>query len=208
MGEIGFFAVAVPEEYGGLGADFLTYCLGLEELGRADSSLRGIVSVSAGLVGKTLVAHGTEEQKRRWIGPTIRGETIWCQGYSEPGSGSDLAAAQTRAAAEDGRFVINGQKIWTTLATDANWIFLLVRTDKQAKKQEGISFLLVDMKTPGITVRPIITIEGGHEVNEVFFDDVKVPADQLVGEENRGWDCAKFLLGNERFGQARVGASR
>jgi alkylation response protein AidB-like acyl-CoA dehydrogenase len=109
---------------------------------------------------------------------------------------------------EGDHYVVNGQKTWTTLAQHADWIFLLVRTDPAAKKQEGISFLLVDMKTSGITVRPIITIEGGHEVNEVFFDDVKVPVENLVGEENRGWDCAKFLLGNERFGQARVGASR
>jgi alkylation response protein AidB-like acyl-CoA dehydrogenase len=109
---------------------------------------------------------------------------------------------------EGDHYIVNGQKTWTTLAQHADWIFLLVRTDPNAKKQEGISFLLVDMNTPGITVRPIITIEGGHEVNEVFFDDVKVPAENLVGQENRGWDCAKYLLGNERFGQARVGASR
>ena len=112
------------------------------------------------------------------------------------------------AVREGDHYVVNGQKTWTTLAQHADWIFLLARTDPNAKKQEGISFLVADMRSPGITVRPIITIEGGHEVNEVFFDDVKVPADQLIGEENRGWDCAKFLLGNERFGQARVGASR
>ena len=132
----------------------------------------------------------------------------WCQGFSEPGSGSDLASLRTTAVRDGDHYVVNGQKTWTTLAQYADWIFNLVRTDPSAKKQQGISFLLMDMKTPGITVRPIQTLDGGHEVNEVWFDDVRVPVENLVGEENRGWDYAKFLLGNERTGIARVGVSK
>ena len=151
---------------------------------------------------------GSEAQKRRFLPRIANLDDWWCQGFSEPGAGSDLAALATRAERRGDHYVINGQKTWTTLAQHADWIFCLVRTDPAAKKQEGISFILIDMKTPGITVRPIITIDGGHEVNEVFFDDVKVPAENLVGEENKGWDYAKFLLGNERTGIARVGASK
>ena len=132
----------------------------------------------------------------------------WCQGFSEPGAGSDLASLRTSAVRDGDHYVVNGQKTWTTLAQYADWIFCLVRTNPAAKKQEGISFLLIDMKTPGITVRPIQTIDGGQEVNEVFFDDVRVPVENLVGEENKGWDYAKFLLGNERTGIARVGVSK
>src|SRR5262249_11186226 len=132
----------------------------------------------------------------------------WCQRFSEPGPGSDLASLKTSAKRVNGNYVINGQKTWTTTAQYADWIFCLVRTNPAAKKQEGISFILIDMKTPGVTVRPIVTIDGGREVNEVFFDDVKVPAENLVGQENKGWDYAKFLLGNERTGIARVGMSK
>jgi alkylation response protein AidB-like acyl-CoA dehydrogenase len=160
------------------------------------------------MCGPVIIEFGTEAQKQRFLPRMANLDDWWCQGFSEPGAGSDLAGLKCRAVRDGDHWVVNGQKTWTTLAQHADWIFLLVRTDPNAKKQEGISFLLVDMKTPGITVRPIITIEGGHEVNEVFFDDVRVPAENLVGEENKGWDCAKFLLGNERFGQARVGASR
>src|SRR5690606_31731552 len=129
-------------------------------------------------------------------------------GFSEPGSGSDLASLKTTAKRDGKQWVINGQKTWTTYAQYADWIFVLARTDATAKKQEGISFILVDMKSPGVTVRPIQTIDGGHEVNEVFFDDVKVPVENLVGQENKGWDYAKFLLSNERTGIARVGLSK
>jgi alkylation response protein AidB-like acyl-CoA dehydrogenase len=160
------------------------------------------------MVAPVIYTFGSDAQKKRFLPRIANIDDWWCQGFSEPGSGSDLASLKTSAKRDGDHYVVNGQKTWTTLAQHADWIFLLVRTDPNAKKQEGISFLLCDMKTPGITVRPIITIEGGHEVNEVFLDDVKVPVENLVGEENRGWDCAKFLLGNERFGQARVGASR
>jgi pimeloyl-CoA dehydrogenase large subunit len=161
------------------------------------------------MLGPVLIAFGTEEQKKFFL-PRLASLDLWfCQGFSEPGAGSDLASLKTRAVRQGDHYIVNGQKTWTTLAQHADWIFLLVRTDPHAaKQQEGISFLLVDMKSPGITVRPIITIDGAHEVNEVFFDDVKVPVENLVGTENRGWDCAKFLLSNERTGQARVGASK
>jgi alkylation response protein AidB-like acyl-CoA dehydrogenase len=161
------------------------------------------------MLGPVLIAFGTEEQKKFFL-PKLANLDLWfCQGFSEPGAGSDLASLKTRAVREGDHYIVNGQKTWTTLAQYADWIFLLVRTNPEAaKQQEGISFLVVDMKTPGITVRPIITIDGAHEVNEVFFDDVKVPVANLVGTEHRGWDCAKFLLSNERTGQARVGASK
>ena len=160
------------------------------------------------MVGPVIIAFGSEEQKRRYLPAIANLDVWWCQGFSEPGAGSDLASLRTAAKRDGDHYVVNGQKTWTTLAQHADWIFCLVRTDLQAKKQEGISFLLIDMKTPGITVRPIITIEGGHEVNEVFFDDVKVPAENLVGQENNGWDYAKYLLGRERTGIARVGLSK
>ena len=160
------------------------------------------------MVGPVIIAFGSEEQKKRHLPAIANLDIWWCQGFSEPGAGSDLASLRTAAKREGAHYIVNGQKTWTTLAQHADWIFCLVRTDPQAKKQEGISFLLIDMKTPGITVRPIITIEGGHEVNEVFFDDVKVPAENLVGQENKGWDYAKYLLGRERTGIARVGLSK
>ena len=200
---------AVPEwpvEWGGPGWTLGQRYIFREELQQAPAP--SPLAFNVNMCGPVIIEFGTEEQKKRFL-PRMRNlDDWWCQGFSEPGAGSDLAGLKTRAVREGDHYIVNGQKTWTTLAQHADWIFLLVRTDPNAKKQEGISFLVADMRSPGITVRPIITIEGGHEVNEVFFDDVKVPADQLIGEENRGWDCAKFLLGNERFGQARVGASR
>src|SRR6476660_6958877 len=160
------------------------------------------------MLGPVLIAFGSEKQKKHFLPRIANLDDWWCQGFSEPGAGSDLASLKTSAKRANGHYVVNGQKIWTTSAQHADWIFCLVRTDAAGKKQEGISFLLMDMKTPGITVRPIQTIDGGHEVNEVFLDDVKVPAENLVGEENKGWNYAKFLLGNERTGIARVGVSK
>jgi len=160
------------------------------------------------MVGPVIINFGNDEQKAEHL-PRIRnGQIFWCQGFSEPGSGSDLASLKTRAIRDGDDYIVNGQKTWTTLAQFADWIFCLVRTDTEVKKQEGISFLLIDMKTPGITVRPIITLDGEHHVNEVFFEDVRVPASNRVGEENKGWDYAKFLLVNERFGIAGIGQSR
>jgi hypothetical protein len=156
-----------------------------------------------------LLRFGTEAQKQRFLPRIYQGEDFWCQGYSEPGSGSDLASLKMKAVREQDHYVVNGQKIWTTLAHYADWIFCLVRTDPNTeRRQEGISFLLMDMKTPGITVRPLMLMDGAHEVNEVFFDDVKVPAENLVHEEGKGWTVAKYLLGYERMNTGRIGESK
>ena len=163
---------------------------------------------NANMVGPVIAQFGSEAQKQRFLPATANLDIWWCQGFSEPGAGSDLASLRTSAVRDGDHYVVNGQKTWTTLAQYADWIFCLCRTDTTVKKQQGISFILIDMKTPGITVRPIVTIDGGREVNEVFFDDVRVPVENLVGEENKGWDYAKFLLGNERTGIARVGVSK
>jgi pimeloyl-CoA dehydrogenase large subunit len=160
------------------------------------------------MVGPVIIAFGSAEQKRRFLPRIANLDDWWCQGFSEPGAGSDLASLKTAAKREGDHYVVNGQKTWTTMAQHADWIFCLVRTDAQAKKQEGITFLLIDMRAKGITVRPIVTIDGGSEVNEVFFDDVIVPVEHRVGVENKCWDYAKFLLGNERSSIARVGYSK
>ena len=160
------------------------------------------------MVGPVIAAFGSQAQKERHLARIANLDDWWCQGFSEPGAGSDLASLKTRAVREGDHYIVDGQKTWTTLGQHADWIFCLVRTDPAAKKQAGISFLLIDMKTPGITLRPIITLEGRHEVNEVFFDKVRVPVENLVGEENKGWDYAKFLLANERTGIARIGLSK
>jgi alkylation response protein AidB-like acyl-CoA dehydrogenase len=161
------------------------------------------------MVGPVIAEFGSEEIKQRFLPPTANLDIWWCQGFSEPEAGSDLASLRTTAVRDGDSYVVNGQKTWTTLGQYADWIFCLVRTDPQApKRQAGISFLLFDMKTPGITLRPIKTIDGSHEVNEIFFEDVRVPTNQLVGEENQGWTYAKFLLGNERTGIAGVGRTK
>src|SRR5437667_3742189 len=160
------------------------------------------------MVGTVIYTFGNEQQKRHYLPRIANVDDWWCQGFSEPGAGSDLASIKTKAERKGDKYIVNGQKTWTTLAQYADMIFNLCRTDPGAKKQTGISFILIDMKSKGITVRPIQTIDGGHEVNEVFLDDVEVPVENLVGEENKGWDYAKFLLGNERTGIARVGVSK
>ncbi len=166
-----------------------------------------IVPFGFSMLAPVLMAFGTEAQCQRFLPRILSGEDWWCQGYSEPGAGSDLAAVKTRAVRDGDHYVVNGQKTWTTLGQYANWIFCLVRTDPDVKKQEGISFLLIDMTSPGITVRPIVLVDGGAEVNEIFFDNVKVPAENLVGEENKGWTYAKYLLTHERTNIAGVGFS-
>jgi pimeloyl-CoA dehydrogenase large subunit len=196
-----------PVEWGGTGWTPIKRFILQEEIQQAPAPQP--LAFNTSMCGPVVIAFGTEKQKKHFLPRMANLDDWWCQGFSEPGAGSDLASLKCAAKREGDFYIVNGQKTWTTLAQHADWIFLLVRTDPQAaKQQEGISFLLVDMKTPGITVRPIITIDGAHEVNEVFFDDVKVPVENLVGTENRGWDCAKFLLSNERTGQARVGASK
>jgi pimeloyl-CoA dehydrogenase large subunit len=195
-----------PQEWGGTGWTTVKTYLFRDEMQQAPAPEP--LPFGPNMVGPVIIAFGNDQQKQRFLPRIANLDDWWCQGFSEPGAGSDLASLKTSAKRANGDFVVNGQKTWTTLAQYADWIFCLVRTDPAAKKQEGISFLLIDMKSPGITVRPIQTIDGGHEVNEVFFDDVKVPAENLVGQENKGWDYAKFLLGNERTGIARVGASK
>ena len=202
----GWIAPLWPKEYGGPGWSITRRFIFEQETTRAGTMPPLAFSVT--MVGPVIYTFGNEAQKNKFLPRILSGEDWWCQGYSEPGSGSDLATVRTKAVRDGDHYIVNGHKTWTTLAQHADWIFCLVRTDPAAKKQSGISFLLIDMKTPGITVRPIVTIDGGREVNEVFFDDVRVPVENLVGRENKGWDYAKFLLGNERTGIARVGMSK
>jgi alkylation response protein AidB-like acyl-CoA dehydrogenase len=203
----GWVAPAWPKEWGGTGWNVVQRYIFEEELGFAGAP--PIIPFGVTMCAAVLLRFGTEVQKKRFLPRIYDGDDFWCQGYSEPGSGSDLASLKTKALRQGEHYVVNGQKIWTTLAHYADWIFCLVRTDPAAeKRQEGISFLLMDMKTPGITVRPLILMDGAHEVNEVFFDDVKVPLENLVHEEGKGWTVAKYLLGHERMNTGRVGESR
>ncbi len=195
-----------PEAWGGTGWDITQRYIFQEEFGLAGAP--ALPPFGPHMCASVLLHFGTEAQKQRFLPGMRSGEHFWVQGYSEPGSGSDLASLKTRAERQGDHYVVNGQKIWTTLGHYGDWIFCLVRTDATAKKQEGISFLLIDMTTPGITVRPLILMDGGHEVNEVFFDDVKVPVENLVFEENKGWTVAKYLLGHERMGSGNVGGSK
>jgi pimeloyl-CoA dehydrogenase large subunit len=196
-----------PKEWGGTDWTSIQFYIFGEEL-----QLAGVpppVGFNVTMHGPVLIQFGTEAQKRHHLPRMAACDDWWCQGFSEPGSGSDLASLTTSAVKQGDHYIVNGQKIWTTLAQYADWIFCLVRTDPKApKKQLGISYLMIDMRSPGITIRPIITLDGTRDVNEVFFDNVEVPVENLVGEENRGWDCAKYLLGNERTGIARVGLSK
>lgn len=196
-----------PAEWGGKNWGPMQEYIFLDEIQQAPAPTPLPFNVS--MVGPVIATFGSEAQKKRFLPGTASLDIWWCQGFSEPGAGSDLAGLKTTARREGDFYIINGQKTWTTLGQYADWIFVLARTNPQAaKKQEGISFILVDMKTPGITLRPIQLLDGGREVNEVFFDDVKVPAENLVGQENKGWDYAKFLLANERMGIARIGISK
>ncbi|MDX5362116.1 MAG: acyl-CoA dehydrogenase family protein [Alphaproteobacteria bacterium] len=202
----GWVAPAWPVKYGGPGWTPTQRYLFQEELGRADTVR--ILPFGVTMVGPVIYTFGNQAQKDRFLPGILSGEDWWCQGYSEPGSGSDLASLRTRAVRDGDHYIVNGSKTWTTLGQHADWIFCLVRTSTEGKPQEGISFLLIDMKTPGISVKPIILMDGKHEVNEVFFEDVKVPVENLVGEENKGWTYAKFLLMHERTGIAAVARSK
>ena len=196
-----------PVEWGGTGWNNTQRYIFDEEFGLAGAP--GLPPFGPQMCASVLMKFGTPQQQDRFL-PRIReGDDFWVQGYSEPGAGSDLAALKTRAERHGDHYLVNGQKIWTTLGHYGDWIFCLVRTDAGAeKRQEGISFLLIDMRTPGITVRPLILMDGSHEVNEIFFEDVKVPLENLVFEENKGWTVAKYLLGHERMGSGSVGGSR
>jgi alkylation response protein AidB-like acyl-CoA dehydrogenase len=195
-----------PVEFGGTGWDPVRQYI-FEEEGSAAGAPRQL-PFGLKMVGPVLMRFGNAAQQKRFLPRIVSAEDWWCQGYSEPGSGSDLASLKTQAERQGDHYVVNGQKTWITLAQHADWIFCLVRTDRAAKPQAGISFLLIDMHSPGVTVRPIIMLDGGHEVNEVWFENVKVPAENLVGKENEGWTYAKFLLGHERTNIAGIGASK
>ncbi len=195
-----------PVEWGGKDWTPLQRHIWHEEMQLANVPIP--LAFNASMVGPVIAAFGSQELKERFLPKTANLDIWWSQGFSEPDAGSDLASLRTTAVKEGDEYVVNGQKTWTTLGQYGDWIFNLVRTDPEVKKQAGISFLLIDMTSPGVTVRPIELIDGGFEVNEVFFDNVRVPAENLVGEENRGWDYAKFLLGNERVGVAPVGSTK
>jgi len=207
LADKGWIAPAWPVEWGGTGWNVVQRYIFDEECGYAGAP--PVVPFGLTMCAAVLLKFGTDAQKQRFLPRIYRGDDFWCQGYSEPNSGSDLASLRTSAVRKADSYVVNGQKIWTTLAHMADWIFCLVRTDPSPeRKQEGISFLLIDMRTPGITVRPLMLMDGGHEVNEVFFDDVEVPVDNLVHEEHKGWTVAKYLLGHERLNTARIGTSK
>lgn len=195
-----------PKQYGGPGWSPVQRYIFDEESAAADAP--PLVPFGISMVGPVIYTFGTDAQKATYLPRIVSMEDWWCQGYSEPGSGSDLASLRTRADSDGDHYVVNGHKIWTTQAQHANMMFCLVRTDPQAKPQEGISFLLIDMTTSGIQVRPIISIDEGHSVNEVFLDNVRVPKANLIGQEGKGWTYAKFLLGNERTGIAEVATSK
>ncbi|MFZ1485111.1 acyl-CoA dehydrogenase family protein [Nostocoides sp.] len=193
-----------PIEWGGQDWSDVQRYLWLDEMQLAN--VPPPLAFNANMIGPVIAAFGSQEMKERFLPPTAALDIWWCQGFSEPEAGSDLASLRTTAVRDGDEYVVNGQKTWTTLGQHADWIFNLVRTNPDAERpQQGISMLLIEMNSPGVTLRPIQLIDGGHEVNEVFFDNVRVPVDQLVGEENRGWDYAKFLLGNERVGVAPTG---
>ena len=199
----GWIAPAWPVEWGGTGWSPLQRFLFEEEMGLAGAP--PVSPFGLKMVGPVLMKFGTEAQKSYYLPRILRSDDWWCQGYSEPGAGSDLASLKTRAKRDGEHYVVNGAKTWTTHAHHANLMFCLVRTSVEAKKQEGISFLLLDMTSPGISVTPIKTLDGGHEINTVFFDDVRVPIDNLVSEEGAGWTVAKYLLGHERSAMAPTG---
>jgi alkylation response protein AidB-like acyl-CoA dehydrogenase len=207
LAQQGWIAPSWPQEWGGTDWNVVQRYVFEEECGYAGAP--PLIPFGLSMCAPVLLKFGTEAQKKRFLPRIYNGDDFWCQGYSEPGSGSDLASLKTKASKEKDHYIVNGQKTWTTLAHYADWIFCLVRTDPGVeKRQEGISFLLVDMKAPGITVRPLELMDGAHEVNEVFFDDVGVPAENLVHEEGKGWTVAKYLLGHERMNTGRIGASK
>ena len=206
LAEKKWIAPAWPTEWGGTGWSIVQRYIFEEECGYAGTP--PIVPFGLLMCGPVLHEFGSDAQKQRFLPRIYRGDDFWCQGYSEPGSGSDLASLRTAAVRKGDRYVVNGQKIWTTSAHMADWIFCLVRTGAESeRRQDGISFLLIDMRSPGISVRPLLLMDGGHEVNEVFFDDVEVPVENRVHEEGKGWTVAKYLLGHERTNTARIGTS-
>ncbi len=205
LNEAGYLTGHWPEQFGGKGWNAIERNIFDEELTAANGPR--VVPFGLNMLAPVLMAFGSPEQQSHYLPRIANGDDWWCQGYSEPGAGSDLASLKMSAERDGDHYILNGQKTWTTLGQHANMIFCLVRTSREGKQQEGISFILVDMDTPGVEVRPIILLEGTHEVNEVWFTDVRVPAENLVGEENKGWTYAKYLLVHERSGIAGVGAA-
>ena len=206
LAERGWLVYSWPVEHGGTGWSPVQGYIFEEEMGRARAPR--IIPFGPKMVGPVIYTFGSEAQKAQHLPPIARNETWWCQGYSEPDAGSDLASLRTRAVRDGDHYVVNGTKTWTTAAHWADMMFCLVRTDTEVKPQEGISFLLLDMRDPGVEVRSIVTLDGGREINTVYLTDVRVPVENLVGEENKGWTYAKFLLGHERFGIARLSESK
>ena len=204
--EKGWMAPNWPEEYGGTGWSITQRYIFDEECGAAAAP--SALPFGVTMVAPVIIKFGTKEQKAKYLPRILSSEDWWCQGYSEPGSGSDLASLSTKAEEIDGSYIINGTKTWTTLAQHADMMFILVRTNSDCKPQEGISFMLLDMKSPGVSVKPIITLDGGHEVNMVYLENVKVPKENLIYEENKGWTVAKYLLGHERTSIAAVSRSK
>ena len=202
----GWSAPPWPREFGGPGWTAVEQHIFDEECARAGAP--PLIPFGVRMVAPVIMQFGSREQQEYFLPRILSGEHAWCQGYSEPGAGSDLASLTTRAQRQGDHYIVNGQKTWNTLGHFADWIFCLVRTDSQARQQEGISFLLIDMKSPGITVRPIPLIDGEHEVNDIFFDNVEVPVGNRIGAENKGWTYAKYLLGHERVNIAQVGQAR
>jgi alkylation response protein AidB-like acyl-CoA dehydrogenase len=204
LADSGYVVPHWPKPWG-LDADPLTQLVIEDELKRAKVQ-KPINPIGTGHCGPILVMHGTEEQKQRFIPPMLSGDEIWCQLFSEPGAGSDLASVRTQARRDGDEYVVNGQKIWTSLAHDSQFGILLARTDPDAPKHDGLSYFIVDMRTPGIEIRPIVDASGWHNFNEVFFTDARIPADALIGEENAGWGLARETLANERVTLSREGA--
>jgi len=202
----GWAGVSWPRPFGGTG--WTPVQQHLFDVECSDAGAPQILPFGVNMVGPVIMAFGSPAQQARFLPRILACDDWWCQGYSEPGSGSDLASLKTRAERQGEHYLVNGQKTWTTLAQFADWIFCLVRTETQGRAQEGISFLLIDMKSPGITVRPIAMLDGEHEINEVWFENVNVPVENRVGEENKGWTYAKYLLGHERTGIADIGRSQ
>ncbi len=203
--ERGWACPSWPVEHGGTGWTDQQQYIFEREIALADAPRFLIYGVQ--MLGPTIIEFGSQAQKERFLPGIVSGDVMWCQGFSEPNAGSDLAALQCRAVRDGDDYVLNGSKIWTSEAHISDWMFGVFRTDSSGRKQHGITFLMLDMKSPGLTVQPILTFDGGHEVNQVFFDDVRVPADNRLGEEDQGWAIAKYLLGLERFGTAEISRS-
>ncbi len=206
LAERGWLTLGWPKEFGGAGASYMTQTVYMEEM--SSRGAPGAYDQGIWLAGPALMMHGTKEQQDRWLPPMRTGDSRWCQLFSEPGAGSDLASLQTRAVRDGDEYIINGQKIWTSGADHAEWGILLARTDPEAPKHRGISYFIIDMKTPGITIRPLVNIMGSRHFSEVFFDDVRIPVDCRIGEENRGWYIATTTLDQERSSINRVVMTR